>query len=116
MVANPTKFDDLPSAQRWLAGRVQALGHEPPRWYLTTLEDAGTELARKAAEAGADLVLAWGGDGTTRAVAEGIGTPILRWASFLEGPAISSPAISRCRSIWLRLSMLPTAGTNGAST
>jgi len=72
VVANPTKFDDLPSAQRWLAARVQALGHEAPRWYLTTLEDPGTELSRRAAEAGADLVLSWGGDGTTRAVAEGV--------------------------------------------
>lgn len=46
-------------------------GIVPEIWY-TTAEDPGKELARKATESGAELVIAAGGDGTIHAVASGL--------------------------------------------
>ena len=50
-----------------------------PMWLHTTVEDPGHGLALKAIEAGADLVVAIGGDGTVRSVASalaGSGVPL----------------------------------------
>jgi len=44
---------------------------EPEVW-LTTLEDPGEGLARKAADDHVDLIIAAGGDGTIHAVASGL--------------------------------------------
>ena len=70
VVVNPTKLDDAASAraraQRWLD--VHAPGAVLD-WYETTREDPGTGQARAALGSGADVVLAWGGDGTVRSVA-----------------------------------------------
>jgi diacylglycerol kinase family enzyme len=71
-IVNPTRADDLEVAQRKLNASVRRLGHAPPSWVLTTSEDPGTGQAQKAVAAGADLVLAWGGDGTASAVAAGL--------------------------------------------
>lgn len=43
-----------------------------PRWVETTPEDAGSGVAREAVSGGAGRVVAAGGDGTVRAVAEGL--------------------------------------------
>ena len=47
-----------------------AAGWEAPRFFETTAEDPGFSQARAAVEYGADVVLAGGGDGTVRVVAE----------------------------------------------
>lgn len=50
----------------------QEHGYGPTLWIETTEEDPGTGQAREAVEAKVDLVIAAGGDGTVRAVAEGL--------------------------------------------
>lgn len=70
-VANPTKPGV--TALRDAAVRACAERYLPePLWFDTTVEDPGVGQARRAIEAGADVVVAVGGDGTVRAVAEGL--------------------------------------------
>ncbi len=71
-IVNPTRVENLDAAQRRLNASVQRLGHSPPSWVLTTADDPGTGQAQRAVAAGADLVLAWGGDGTVTAIAAGL--------------------------------------------
>ncbi|GHS86306.1 sphingosine kinase [Actinomycetota bacterium] len=77
-VANPTKngVSDLRAVVR----RACAEQYLPePLWLETTQEDPGVGQAREALERGADVVVAVGGDGTVRAVAEalvGTGVPM----------------------------------------
>src|SRR5690606_15470762 len=63
---------DLTSLRSAVANHETRLGWAPTRWYETAEEDAGTGAARQAVAAGASVVLASGGDGTVRAVAEGL--------------------------------------------
>ncbi|SFJ66784.1 diacylglycerol kinase family protein [Cellulomonas sp. KH9] len=77
-VANPSKPDvaDLRAAVRKAASEQYL---PEPLWLETTVEDPGVGQAREAVAAGADLVVAVGGDGTVRAVAEalvGTGVPM----------------------------------------
>lgn len=70
-VANPTK-PGVP-ALRDAAVQACAARYLPePMWFETTAEDPGIGQAREAVEKGAQLVVAVGGDGTVRAVAEGL--------------------------------------------
>lgn len=77
-VANPTK-PGVP-ALRDAAVRACAARYLPePMWFDTTAEDPGVGQTREALAKGASLVVAIGGDGTVRAVAEGVvgtGTPM----------------------------------------
>jgi diacylglycerol kinase family enzyme len=75
-VANPSKQDVLA-----LKGSVHAAcaeqGLPEPLWFETTIADPGVGQTRDAVAKGADVVIAIGGDGTVRAVAEGlVGTGI----------------------------------------
>jgi YegS/Rv2252/BmrU family lipid kinase len=70
VVANPTKTE--PDTRRRIESVCASLGWAEPLWLETTVEDPGTGQARHAVERGADVVLACGGDGTVRAVAEGL--------------------------------------------
>lgn len=70
-VANPSK----PGVQELRDTAVQACSARylpEPLWYETTEEDPGVGQARQAVADGAQVVVAVGGDGTVRAVAEGL--------------------------------------------
>ena len=70
-VANPIKPGA--AAIRDAAVRACATRYLPePLWFETTVEDPGVGQTREALARGAQLVVAIGGDGTVRAVAEGL--------------------------------------------
>lgn len=71
VVFNPVKVDadELRAA---VEAAEREAGWAPTLWLETTVEDPGTGQARAAVEQGAEVVLAAGGDGTVRAVAEGL--------------------------------------------
>lgn len=71
VVANPAKVD-VGALRAAVEAAEAAHGWAPSRWHETTEDSPGTELARLAVADGASLVLAAGGDGTVRAVAEGL--------------------------------------------
>lgn len=66
IVFNPSKIDREPLERAW----AEAGADVETSWFETTPDDAGQGMAREAVEAGCDLVIAAGGDGTVRAVAE----------------------------------------------
>lgn len=72
VIVNPTKFSDVTKAKAELAHELKQFGIRDFDWLPTTAADVGAGQARQAVANGADLVLAWGGDGTVRAVAEGL--------------------------------------------
>jgi diacylglycerol kinase family enzyme len=70
VVANPSKIPQ-PTALRSLVTAVLAdHGWPPPLWLETRRDDPGGGQTRAAVDAGVDIVLAAGGDGTVRACAE----------------------------------------------
>ncbi|HEX2807821.1 MAG TPA: acylglycerol kinase family protein, partial [Kineosporiaceae bacterium] len=69
VVANPTKMADIDGELAWLSRRCKELGWQRPLWYETRPDEPGVTSAREAVGAGAVAVLAYGGDGTVRAVA-----------------------------------------------
>jgi len=77
-IANPTKASIAEVREQSM--RACSSRYLPqPMWLYTTPEDAGGGAARQALAAGADLVIAIGGDGTVRAVASalaGSGVPL----------------------------------------
>ncbi|MGZ4603772.1 MAG: diacylglycerol/lipid kinase family protein [Kineosporiaceae bacterium] len=79
VIANPTKIPDVDGEIDWLEERCAELGWARPVWLETTPDDPGAGQARVALRAGAHAVLAYGGDGTARAVASaltGSGVPL----------------------------------------
>jgi len=71
VIYNPVKVD-LAKLRREVAKSEKAAGWMPSVWLPTRVDDIGTGQARRAIAEGADVVLAAGGDGTVRAVAEGL--------------------------------------------
>ncbi|WP_062518014.1 diacylglycerol/lipid kinase family protein [Demequina gelatinilytica] len=70
-VMNPTKGGIAELREQAL--RACAIRYLPePMWFYTTADDPGTGQTRDAIASGADVVVAVGGDGTVRAVAEGL--------------------------------------------
>ena len=72
VVVNPTKLDDGDAFRESVRRVMGDHGWDEPLWLETTPEDPGRGQAESAVSAGADLVLACGGDGTVTACAEGI--------------------------------------------
>ena len=72
VVVNPTKLDDDEAFRKSVRRMMDDNGWDEPLWLETTLEDPGRGQAQSAVSAGADLVLACGGDGTVTACAEGV--------------------------------------------
>lgn len=70
VVANPTKLNDVDSAL--VRTRLIEAGYAEPLWLETTPDDPGRAMTQQALAAGAQLVVAAGGDGTIRMVAAGM--------------------------------------------
>jgi diacylglycerol kinase family enzyme len=78
VVYNPIKVD-LAALRTAVSSAASEVGWSETRWYETSEQDPGVGQAKQAVDEGAEVVLAAGGDGTIRAVAEGLhgsGTPI----------------------------------------
>lgn len=78
VIYNPVKVE-LSTLREAVTAEARAAGWAEPVWYETSVEDVGQGVTRQALEDGADLIIAAGGDGTVRAVAEavrGSGTPV----------------------------------------
>lgn len=71
VIVNPVK---IPVAQLRdaVVPAARAAGYAEPLWLETSEDDAGQGMAAEAIAAGVELVLAAGGDGTIRAVVEGL--------------------------------------------
>src|ERR1700748_663256 len=65
------KLDDGAGCRNIVRLAMDDHGWDEPLWLETTPEDPGRGQAKSAVSAGADLVLACGGDGTVTACAEG---------------------------------------------
>lgn len=71
VVFNPTKIDREELA-KVVDPAARRAGWDESVWLETAEDDPGTGMAKEAIERGCDVVLAVGGDGTIRAVAEGL--------------------------------------------
>ncbi|MGH3669481.1 MAG: diacylglycerol/lipid kinase family protein, partial [Pseudonocardiaceae bacterium] len=79
VVVNPVNVGDLAALHAQITTMCADLGWAAPLWLVTTAEDPGGGQAKTALVAGAQVVLACGGDGTVRQVAHvlaGSGTPL----------------------------------------
>ena len=72
VVLNPTKVHDQSGFVAAVERVLHDHGWSEPLWLETTAEDPGRSQAKQAVEAGFDLVVSCGGDGTVTACAEGI--------------------------------------------
>lgn len=71
MVYNPIKTD-VAKLRASVTSAAEAAGWAESLWYETSIEDPGQRATRRALRHDVDLVLAAGGDGTVRAVAEAL--------------------------------------------
>lgn len=71
IVYNPLKVDKA-KLRASVTAAEKAVGWSKSLWFETTADEAGGGLAAQAAAEGVEVVLAAGGDGTVRAVAEGL--------------------------------------------
>ncbi|MET0956507.1 MAG: diacylglycerol kinase family protein [Cryobacterium sp.] len=71
VVYNPIKTD-VAKLRASVTSAAEAAGWADSLWYETSIEDPGQRATRRALRHDVDLVLAAGGDGTVRAVAEAL--------------------------------------------
>lgn len=74
IVVHPIKVGDVDALTDRLRKRCAELGWPEPIVVESSAEDPGSGVARRALRDGAELVVAAGGDGTVRAVAEALAT------------------------------------------
>ena len=72
VVVNPTKIPEPGPFRQHLTSAMTSGGWADPLWLETTPEQTGAAQATEAVKAGADLVIAAGGDGTVTACASGL--------------------------------------------
>ena len=72
VIVNPVRVEDLPARRRLVDSALAEAGWPAPTWLETTRQDPGTGQARQAVGDGAEGVFVCGGDGTVRAVIEGL--------------------------------------------
>lgn len=72
VIVNPTKVLDMTTFRRHVNYELHSRGWAPALWLETAPDDPGLQMAKAAIKGKADLVLAVGGDGTIRAVCEGL--------------------------------------------
>jgi len=70
VILNPAKVGNLDDFKARVLAVAARDGWKEPLWYETSVEDPGPGQAQAALEAGVDLIVAAGGDGTVRAVCE----------------------------------------------
>jgi diacylglycerol kinase family enzyme len=70
VILNPIKVGDIYAFKGKILEVVEREGWNYPLWFETTVEDPGQGQAQAALEAGVDLIVTAGGDGTVRAVCE----------------------------------------------
>lgn len=79
VVLNPIRVADPAIIKRQIGVAAERAGWDVPIWFETTVDDAGRAMTNAALTAGADVVIAAGGDGTVRMVASelsGTGIPL----------------------------------------
>ncbi len=79
VVVNPSKFEDVGPLRAAIERGAADAGWATPLWLETTADDPGIGQTRQALEAGVEIVLACGGDGTVRCVGQvlaGTGVPL----------------------------------------
>lgn len=72
LVVNPAKVDDVEALHEALARRLAQHGWAVPELLTTTEDDPGRDLTERAVRAGAQFLIAAGGDGTVAAVISGL--------------------------------------------
>jgi diacylglycerol kinase family enzyme len=72
VVVNPVKLNDPEKFRMAVRSAMTEHGWSEPTWLETTPEDPGEGQARTAVKAGADLIMACGGDGTATACGAGL--------------------------------------------
>ncbi len=72
VIVNPSKVLDWVTFRRQVEYELHQRGWSHPVWIETTVDDPGRTMTRQALEAGVDLVLGAGGDGTIRQICSGL--------------------------------------------
>ena len=85
VIFNPIKVAD--DFRDTVSRRLSEAGWSEPLWLETAEDDPGRSMAAQAREAGVDLVLAAGGDGTVRVVADGLAGSKITMAVLPSGTA-----------------------------
>ena len=72
VIVNPTRVADMEEERLAVTAYLAAAGWHTPWWLETRLDELGHGHAKAAAEGGADVVFACGGDGTIMSVLSGL--------------------------------------------